>query len=238
MVHVVRQDRRYRVIMFGISVGFITGALDLVTMTVRPELPLISHFGIVVLTACAAVFVMGDLFEHYRVLARERRRADWFYHDSLHDQLTGVYNRKVLSRLAAQMTNPYVVMVLDLDDFKYINDTYGHAVGDEVLVGVATTMRQHLRSHDHIIRTGGDEFMAILPDCTLTTGISAAERILGELARPAAPNLPPCGASIGVSESRSSAADGDAETLAQVMERADKLSYQAKHAGKSRVAGA
>ena len=80
--------------------------------------------------------------------------------------------------------------------------------------------------------------MAILPDCTLTTGISAAERILGELARPAAPNLPPCGASIGVSESRSSAADGDAETLAQVMERADKLSYQAKHAGKSRVAGA
>ncbi|MCB1388989.1 MAG: diguanylate cyclase [Rhodobacteraceae bacterium] len=100
------------------------------------------------------------------------------------DPLTGLYNRRYalahLDRIAARAMEQgrrYAVMVLDLDRFKSVNDTFGHAAGDAVLETVAARLRENLRPSDLIARIGGEEFLVALPDATLGTARLAAERL-------------------------------------------------------------
>lgn len=96
------------------------------------------------------------------------RHRDEMFHGTLTDELTGVYNRRGLRFLANQLMRvharapkQFCVLLLDLDDLKIINDTYGHPVGDEAIVAAATIMRESLRGTDILARIGGDEFVAI-----------------------------------------------------------------------------
>lgn len=100
------------------------------------------------------------------------------------DPLTGLYNRRYalahLDRMAAKALEAgrrYAVMVLDLDRFKAVNDTFGHAAGDAVLEAVATRLRENLRPSDLLARIGGEEFLVALPEATLGTARLAAERL-------------------------------------------------------------
>jgi len=100
------------------------------------------------------------------------------------DPLTGLYNRRYalahLDRIAERARETgrrFAVMVLDLDRFKTVNDTYGHAAGDAVLETVATRLRDHLRPTDMIARIGGEEFLVALPEATLGAARLAAERL-------------------------------------------------------------
>jgi len=100
------------------------------------------------------------------------------------DPLTGLYNRRYalahLDRMATKALEAgrrYAVMVLDLDRFKAVNDTFGHAAGDAVLEAVATRLRENLRPSDLVARIGGEEFLVALPEATLGTARLAAERL-------------------------------------------------------------
>ena len=100
------------------------------------------------------------------------------------DPLTGLYNRRYalahLDRLATQAQEAgrrYAVMVLDLDRFKEVNDTFGHAAGDAVLETVSARLRENLRPSDLVARIGGEEFLVTLPEATLGTARQAAERL-------------------------------------------------------------
>ncbi len=100
------------------------------------------------------------------------------------DPLTGLLNRRglenVLDRVYGEMERsggPVVVGLLDIDDFKAVNDRYGHAVGDRVLKTIAERMSASLRASDHIARIGGDEFLILLPDSRIAEGIRVAERL-------------------------------------------------------------
>lgn len=100
------------------------------------------------------------------------------------DPLTGLYNRRYalphLARMAERAEETgrhFAVMVLDLDRFKSVNDTWGHAAGDAVLVEVAARLRANLRAADLVARIGGEEFLVALPDCTLESARSTAERL-------------------------------------------------------------
>ena len=100
------------------------------------------------------------------------------------DPLTGLYNRRYalphvarIAERAGRTGRPFAVMVLDIDRFKTVNDTWGHAVGDAVLAEVATRLRDNLRPVDLIARIGGEEFLAVLPDTTLSQAKIAAERL-------------------------------------------------------------
>ena len=111
-------------------------------------------------------------------LQREYKR------NAMIDGLTGLYNRRwideALPRFIQRYTRggqPLSVLMVDVDHFKNFNDTYGHAVGDKVLVAVGRTLRENLRPTDFVARYGGEEFLVILPDTNVESGRFCAERI-------------------------------------------------------------
>ena len=113
--------------------------------------------------------------------------------EATEDVLTGLANRRrILSLLSAELDGhrerqrPLGVLMIDLNDFKAINDGFGHAAGDEALVWVTERMRESLRERDHLGRLGGDEFLAILPDTTRVQAQELARRMSAEVARAAA----------------------------------------------------
>lgn len=154
---------------------------------------------------------------------------------ALQDPLTGLHNRRALddrldTLLETAEAHPLAVALLDLDGFKEVNDRSSHAEGDEVLRVVASTLRDTLRSNDFLARYGGDEFVVLLPDATLSSAESALRRTVDSVAE-----LPPelsrqVTLSIGVVSIRPH------ESSSQVLARADASMYEAKRLGGNRVA--
>ncbi len=153
------------------------------------------------------------------------------------DGLTGLLTRaafleRALHRVQSA-TQPCSVLVVDMDHFKRVNDTHGHATGDRALELAAAAMRQALRPGDLIGRMGGEEFAVLLPDTPLSVAIGIAGRLQQAIAgvdlvvreQPV-----PLSGSIGVSEMRS----GDT-SLQALLEHADQAMYEAKRAGRDRV---
>ncbi len=166
------------------------------------------------------------------------------YHQALQstytDSLTGVYNRTALHKafdrewkLARRQRAPLSILILDIDYFKKINDTYGHAAGDKVLIKIADCLRKTVRSSDMIFRYGGEEFVILLSNTHPEGADLLAERlrraIRGIDCTDVAPGL--CiTTSIGVAS-----LDHPEETAEQLFKRADDALYQAKRRGRDQV---
>ncbi|MBA5608483.1 GGDEF domain-containing protein [Duganella sp. FT3S] len=156
---------------------------------------------------------------------------------STRDPLTQVLNRRgfadVYARERALMQRErraISLISIDLDHFKSINDRYGHATGDRVLVHVAEVIGKVLRASDHVARFGGEEFVVLLPDTGMERACSVAERIQDVLREPRQDGLPACTASIGVACQLSAEEDLDGILL-----RADGALYRAKALGRDRI---
>jgi diguanylate cyclase (GGDEF)-like protein len=158
------------------------------------------------------------------------RRAEW---EATHDSLTGLHNRAGFERAVSALKGGGQMICIDLDRFKIINDTCGHAAGDEVLSAVATLMRKQVRRVDVLGRIGGDEFFIALPECPEPVALRIAESIREAIAeyayRDASGELFRISASIGVS----AYAEGD--LLQRRRADADAAMYSAKRSGKNRV---
>jgi diguanylate cyclase (GGDEF)-like protein len=156
------------------------------------------------------------------------------------DGLTGLYNRKKLDEVLADQfarflrnRRPFAVLMLDLDNFKSVNDTYGHAVGDEVLVELAAILKRSVRTIDHVARYGGEEFVVVLVESIPDAALDIAERIRAVVEVPrliAGDKLISVTVSLGVSSCRKGD-DGPEQALA----RADHALYAAKRAGRNQV---
>jgi diguanylate cyclase (GGDEF)-like protein len=174
---------------------------------------------------------------------RERLRGQ-----ALRDSLTGLHNRRFLEEVMAQMEaqlardgRPVAVLMMDLDHFKSINDTHGHAAGDAVLRSVGLLLIDQLRRSDVACRYGGEELAVLLPGCDLTQAAERADAIRHavSLLHKSSPThgdrvaLPPVTVSIGVA-----AAPQSARQLADALRAADAALYEAKRAGRNRVTSA
>ena len=157
------------------------------------------------------------------------------------DPLTGVFNRRTFIELAGRElarsrrdVAPLSLMILDLDHFKQVNDTYGHLVGDEVLVAFANLVKECARRGDLVVRYGGEEFCVLLPATPLAAALALAERIRAATAAAALASQPiKVTVSIGVT-----AYSGPIDaTLELLLARADEALYRAKHEGRNRVVG-
>ena len=103
-------------------------------------------------------YVLGHALDVTERFRQENQLREW----SIHDPLTGCFNRRYLAELTAGPAGGWGCIVFDLDHFKHVNDTYGHARGDEVLVAMAVFLRSHVRPQDAVLRLGGDEFLVLL----------------------------------------------------------------------------
>ncbi|MGH8747363.1 MAG: diguanylate cyclase domain-containing protein, partial [Burkholderiales bacterium] len=161
------------------------------------------------------------------------------YHAS-HDPLTGLLNRlefenrlKIALHTAANQGRQHVVMYLDLDQFKIVNDTSGHAAGDRMLGQVSMLLKQQIRSGDSLARLGGDEFGILLENCPMQEAIRIADnlrRCIADFRFVNDDRSFTIGASIGVAQ----VADGSL-TLTEVLGAADEACYMAKEKGRNRV---
>ncbi|MEN9888456.1 MAG: hypothetical protein RL559_493 [Pseudomonadota bacterium] len=196
-------------------------------------------------TALLCLLYLGIFFHTYvgRTLSYFHRMRD--YNERLqdmasHDPLTQVLNARAYYAACEQQIlqsqrsqQPFSVLFVDLDHFKTINDTHGHAAGDEVLRVVARTLGEHLRRSDLLGRIGGEEFSIMLPDTALAGALQVAENL-----RLAVQQCHPdiggqtltITASIGVA-SRSPGA----QSMHAIQQRADQAMYEAKKAGRNRV---
>lgn len=157
---------------------------------------------------------------------------------ALRDTLTGLLNRRAAQQLMErewasyrEKDLPFCVLMIDVDHFKRINDEHGHAMGDQVLTGLATRLREGTRPSDHIARMGGEEFLVFLPQTELASAHAAAERLRQHIA---ACQLGQDGLAVTVSIGVAQAAPTD-EAFEDLLIRADRALYIAKSAGRNRV---
>src|SRR5438445_12644694 len=134
-------------------------------------------FGLIVLVVIFNVYTIYQqvLIKRLRLqLAEKHGHSEILRNLAMVDPLTGLYNRRfAMQRLAAEVArserrgHPLTVLTLDLNNFKEINDTYGHPAGDQVLQEFASRLNKVIRGSDLAVRLGGDEFLVVLPECTL-----------------------------------------------------------------------
>ena len=141
-----------------------------------------------------------------------------------HDALTGVYNRRYYEDIARNMSGPSGVAVMDLDDFKVHNDTYGHHGGDIALEVVADVVKGNIRKCDSLIRFGGDEFLLILANMPEKTLKKKLEKIRDQVHAAVIHECP----HLRVSVSIGGVTQGEHETMDSAVRRADRLLYHAK----------
>ena len=169
---------------------------------------------------------------HYQTRLEEANAC--LIHSANTDPLTGLANRRALDEgIEAATGTPAVpglelaILTIDVDHFKYVNDSFGHAYGDVALRKIATVITRCTRAQDLVARSGGEEFTVLLPASGPTTAIMVAERILVEL-RAADWEHHPISVSIGVSTLTI-----DDRDLRCVLERSDQALYQAKQQGRN-----
>jgi diguanylate cyclase (GGDEF)-like protein len=166
--------------------------------------------------------------EDLQVQLREQADRDW---------LTGLHNRRYLARevgrhAAEPTAGPFSLAVLDLDHFKAINDRFGHDAGDRVLTRAAALLLAEMREQDAVVRTGGEEFMLLMPDTASNAAIAACERLRRRIADEPWDQVAEgvvLTASVGV------ATAGDVTDLDGLARLADRRLYEAKRSGRDRV---
>ena len=190
---------------------------------------LLHHPALLLMTVAALICIMAFVATLMRVELEHRS-------ESILDPLSGLLNRRtLLSRLeelrvqAQRLEQPICVIACDVDEFKTINDLQGHDQGDNVIQETAALIQAELRSFELVYRTGGDEFLVILPGMDLEDGLDIAERLRSAVHR-ARPGQLDVTLSIGVSACQSPEIDSKA-----LLAQSDAALYEAKAQGRNRV---
>lgn len=190
----------------------------------------------------------SELLARARTQIRRKRYHDRLYANvirnlslALTDSLTGLHNRRYLAshleavmRRMADSQKPVSVLMIDIDHFKRVNDSFGHAVGDRVLSEIAKCISGNVRVFDLPVRFGGEEFVVVMPDATTDVALAVAERLCRKMREQpidvGAGTSAIVTLSLGVAEMR-----GPDDTPEALLRRADVALYQAKREGRDRV---
>lgn len=160
-------------------------------------------------------------------------RITQLHNDSHTDAMTGLFNRRGMQQVLDSyqaLGQPLAVIALDIDHFKQINDGFGHDVGDQVLAALAALMQQGARQADALCRSGGEEFLVLLPGLPLPLAFEIAERLRQRVAAHPMPGAGHITISLGVAHW-----PGSDDDLNAVLKQADKALYEAKRRGRNRT---
>ena len=201
--------------------------------SVRALVGMVLLFSVYVVYQQVLIYRMrSQLADQIQSLAKVESLASEVYKLAALDQLTGLYNRRSgEQRLAQEISRaqrhgrPLTVLLLDLNELKAVNDLHGHAAGDLVIKGFAERMQRAIRGSDLAVRLGGDEFMALLPECR-------ADEVRHVLARIEGLEVEYQGETIHCQFSSGHTDYKPGESAAELLKRADDALYSNKRAGK------
>lgn len=167
---------------------------------------------------------------------KRKHEEELLRQSAIKDELTGLFNRHyfemIIDKLmqhADRYTEPLSMLLLDIDHFKQVNDTWGHPVGDELLKQVSDTINKTIRNSDILVRFGGEEFIILMPQTNLKGALTAAEKIRRAIEQNPLPSIGTRTASLGVAERLQS------ESFRHWYIRVDEALYRAKQTGRNRV---
>jgi two-component system cell cycle response regulator len=208
----------------GVLKGFESGADDYLSRPINQ------------LELKARIKVGERIIRTLEALSKENRALSV---EASHDSLLRLWNRRAIFDLlgtelgrAKRLKTPLSVFFVDLDFFKLVNDSYGHLVGDEVLLSVAKKLSRAVREYDHVGRCGGEEFLVVLPNCGIEAALEVAERVRQHIADEpivTANTRLKITVSIGLSQWHSD------QELPELLREADLALYRAKQNGRNRV---
>ena len=231
----------YSLVAFGVASG-VVAARD------EPDYPTVvaaAYVGMVVVVLLSSTFLttrVQSTREHLRRQKAELAQAlEQIRQLATHDDLTGLLNRRaMLDRMQLEQHrslrsgSPLLIAQLDIDHFKAVNDTHGHAAGDLVLQSFADTVRRNVRDTDVLARWGGEEFVLLLCATPAADAVALMER-LRQAVQAMQVSVPQGGGPITVTVSIGLARHTPADPLAGTLERADQALYAAKAGGRNRV---
>lgn len=231
----------YSLVAFGLASGVVAGRDE-------PDYPTVvaaAYVGMVVVVLLSSTFLttrVQSTREHLRRQKAELAQAlEQIRQLATHDDLTGLLNRRAMldrmqleQRRSLRSGSPLLIAQLDIDHFKVVNDTHGHAAGDLVLQSFADTVRRNVRDTDVLARWGGEEFVLLLCDTPAADAVALMERLRQAVQAMQVP-VPQSGGPITVTVSIGLARHTPADPLAGTLERADRALYAAKAGGRNRV---
>lgn len=152
------------------------------------------------------------------------------------DKLTKCLNRQKLDEIFTtelsrhkRYNSSFSIIFLDIDDFKMVNDKYGHAVGDEVLILISKILKENIRSTDFLGRWGGEEFLIICPEINIKESNILATKLCNKINSTVFPTIKKCTASFGITQAKEN------DNIKNIFNRVDKALYEAKKSGKNQV---
>jgi len=229
----------YALLLFGLTMAVMIRLQPLVYVSTVE----IGHYMMLVAMLPAVSLLAGRLNRIRARLATQKRELsqalDKLQAMAMRDDLTGLFNRRHMQSLLElevqrnlRSGNSFCVALLDIDFFKRVNDVHGHGAGDEVLRAFAKVCLATVRGSDMTARWGGEEFVVVMPDTRMPLALTGIER-LRELVQQQKVSV--AGVELGVTVSAGLTEHKPDETLAQTLERADRLLYEAKKRGRNRV---
>ena len=220
-----RQSGRARLVIVALA---LLAPIPVMLVHREGRVPIASLVLVIVLSVTGVVRISTSIGHQFR-LTRQ------LYHRATHDELTGLVGRSLLLERADEWLyagRQVAVLFLDLDRFKYVNDSMGHGAGDELLVGVARRLRSVCPSDSVVARQSGDEFLVAVPDTGVADALDLADKIRRavRLEHRLSTGEAFVAASVGITVSRS-----DTTTAAVLLQEADTAMYRAKDAGRDTV---
>ncbi|HET6719506.1 MAG TPA: sensor domain-containing diguanylate cyclase [Rhodocyclaceae bacterium] len=238
----IARTRLREIMCLWLAVAMFGFTLDiLLTMAAMERYTAGWYVGHCVSMASSAALIMALMIEHFNLQHAAEVRAAFHEQEALHDPLTGVFNRRhLISQLSEELGRarryryPVSVLMLDLDHFKRINDSHGHAVGDHCLRSLAQALSERPYRHgDFSARYGGEEFVVVLAETGVDGAVEVAEQLRSRIESLHDRGIAPCPmtASIGIATANSA----EPTTPDALLAAADECLYRAKQQGRNRV---